>query len=131
MKNFNVVRLDSKGRVLVPFHIRNQMELDDGIELVVVGNENKEIKLFPLIKGRAATMHMLFSDSPGSLSKILDIISRSNIDIITSISRTLEKGELAEWSAIVDVSRCNGSMKKLESRLSKMKIVKKIEVDEK
>ncbi|HLD49330.1 MAG TPA: hypothetical protein VJB11_03115 [archaeon] len=131
MKNFNLVKLDSKGRILVPFHVRNQLELDDGMELVVVGNEKKEIKIFPLIKGKAATIHVMFSDVPGSLSKILNVISGNNIDILTSISRTLEKGELAEWSAIIDISRCNGNMKKLENNLSKLKVVKKIEVEEK
>ena len=131
MKNFNLVKLDSKGRILVPFHVRNQLELDDGMELVVVGNEKKEIKIFPLVKGKAATIHVMFSDVPGSLSKILNLISDNGVDIITSVSRTLEKGELAEWSAIVDISNCNGGFKKIEGHLSKMKVVKKIEVEEK
>ena len=45
-KNFNITKLDSKGRITIPFHVREYMGLKDGSEFLVVNNENKELGSF-------------------------------------------------------------------------------------
>ena len=128
MRNFNVVKIDSKGRILIPFHIRNQMGLDNGQELIVTDNEKKELKILPLIKGRTVKMKIYMNDNPGSLSRVLDMVTQNGFDVITSMSRTIEKGSLAEWSAILD--NINGNAKTIEKRLASLKDVKKTEIME-
>jgi bifunctional DNA-binding transcriptional regulator/antitoxin component of YhaV-PrlF toxin-antitoxin module len=130
MKNFNIVKLDSKGRLLVPFHIREYLDLKDGAEFIVLNNEKKELKILPLTKGETAEIKILMSDSPGSLAKIVDKLSDMNVNILMSQSKTIERGELAEYHAIADISQCK-DVKKISNDVSHLKNVKKVEVTEK
>ena len=130
IKNFNVVRLDSKGRIIVPFHIRDYLGLKEGTELIVTNNEKKELRIFPLMNGDSAILRTIMSDAPGSLSRVLGVVARNKVDILMSMSRTIEKGRLAEWSAIVDISLCK-DVKKFENDMKSMKIIKKLEVEKK
>ena len=96
MKNFNVVKIDSKGRVLIPFHIRDYIGIDEGMEVMVVNNEKKEVKLLPLAKGKTAYMRILIKDLPGALASVMSDISSHGVDILMSQSKTIEKGSLAD-----------------------------------
>ena len=128
-QNFNITRLDSKGRITVPFHIREYMGIKDGSEFLIINNENKEIRVFPLLKGKIAHLKIVISDRPGSLSKILNLVAKNNLDILTSTSKSIERGKTAEWTAIVDISMCK-NIKRVEQELSELtNFVKKFEVD--
>ncbi len=130
MKNFNVVKLDSKGRIIVPFHIRDYIGLKEGTELIIVNNEKRELRIFPLINGNTAQVRAVISDVHGSLSKIMTAIAKNNVDILMSMSRTIERGKTAEWSAIVDISECKNP-KKFESDMSKLDVIRKLEFERK
>src|SRR3989338_1478691 len=105
IKNFNIVRIDSKGRIIIPFHIRDYLGLKEGTELIVSNNGRKELKIFPLLEN-TAQVEILLSDTPGSLAKILDVLTTHNADILMSTSKTIERGKMAEWVAILDISEC-------------------------
>ncbi|MDI6722715.1 MAG: hypothetical protein QMD97_04090 [Candidatus Aenigmarchaeota archaeon] len=130
MKNFNVVKLDSKGRIIVPFHIRDYIGLKEGTELIIINNEKRELRIFPLINGNTAQIKIMMSDEHGSLSKIMGSVARNDVDILMSMSRTIERGKLAEWSAIIDISRCKNA-KKFENEIKELNVVKKIEFERK
>ena len=130
MRNFNIVKLDSKGRLLVPFHIREYLNIENGAEFIIVNNERKELKILPLIKGQTAEIRIFISDIPGSLAKTIDKLAEFGIDILVSQSKVIERGELAEYHAIADISRCS-NIKKVSNDLSHLKNVKKVEVIEK
>ena len=127
MKNFNIVKLDSKGRILIPYHIRNQLELEDDVELMITNNGNRELKVFPLLKGSTAEILVSMADTPGSLAKILSVINKQNIDVMMSISKTIERGELAEWNAIVSTSSCK-DIKKAEKAINSLNVVKDVRI---
>lgn len=128
IRNFNIVKIDSKGRLIVPSHIRDYIGLKEGAELIVASNGRKELRIFPLIAGSTARLHITASDGPVSLSRILDIVFRGNLDILTSISRSIDRGKTMEWTAIVDTSACK-SMKKVEKSLRKSRLIKSVEVE--
>ena len=130
MKNFNIVKLDSKGRLIIPFHIRDYLGLKEGNELIIVNNEKKELRIFPLINGNTAHVRIIMNDIQGSLSKIMGAISKNDVDILMSMSRTIERGKIAEWSAIVDMSECK-NQKKFESELRELDVVKKLDFERK
>ena len=126
MKNFNVVKLDSKGRIILPYHVREYMGLKEGVELLISNNEKKELRIFPLISG-TAELRIVMADVPGSLSKVLNMIAKYKIDILMSTSKTIEKGKIAEWNAIIDTNQCKDT-RKLEADLKRMTVVKKFEL---
>ena len=128
MKNFNVVKVDSKGRIIVPYHIRDYLGLQEGTELIVTNYEQKELRIFPLLKG-TASIDVLMTDAPGSLAKLLDAVSRNKAEILLSVSKTIERGKLAEWNAILDISK--SKRKKLENEIKKLGVVKKVHIEEK
>lgn len=93
--------------------------------MIVTNNDNIEIRVFPLAEDKTSIINILMTDTPGSLSAILDIVSKHSLDIIASMSTTLERGKLAKWDAIVDITNCK-DVKKMESDLKASKYVKKI-----
>jgi len=132
MKNSNIVRLDSKGRILIPVHIRNMINAEEGTEAVIIPDKNSShMKILPLINGKTAEIKLLLKDLPGSLAGIANILSEHDIDIILSESRTLARGKLAEWNVIVDTSNFNDGFETLKKRLLSSETVENVEVVEK
>jgi bifunctional DNA-binding transcriptional regulator/antitoxin component of YhaV-PrlF toxin-antitoxin module len=129
MRNSNIVRLDSKGRILIPIHIRNTLKADEGTEVVIIPDKNNShMKVLPLVNGKTAEIRLLLNDLPGSLASIANMLSEHDIDIIMSESRTLAKGKLAEWNVIVDTSNFNNGFEGLKQRLLNSELVKNVEV---
>jgi len=125
----NVVKLDSKGRILIPYHIRELLDIADGSEFLIMSNYNGEVKLLPLLKGKTAEIRIMVEDKPGNLTQITQILAKANIDIVMSQMKVLERGHLAEWHAITDISKCENP-KKLNADLSKVPVVKRITIEQ-
>ncbi len=129
MRNTNITRLDSKGRILIPAHIRKRIGAGEGTEMVIVpDNENRHAKILPLVNGKTAEFRLLINDAPGSLARIANIFVDYNIDIIMSQSRCVMKGKLAEWDIIADVSECNGNINQLKNALMSSDLVRSIDL---
>lgn len=129
MRNSNIVRVDSKGRILIPIHIRKFLGADDGTEIIIIPDREKgQAKVLPLIKEKTSEIRFLINDIPGSLAKIADTLSAYGLNIIMSESRTLVKGKSAEWDVIVDTSESNGTIEQLKKDLQHSKTIKGLEV---
>ncbi len=129
MRNSNIVRLDSKGRILVPIHIRHMLKAEEGTEVVIIPDKNNgHVKILPLVNGKTAEIRLLLKDLPGSLAKIANILMEYDINIIMSDSRTLARGDLAEWNVIVDTSEFSNGFDSLRERLLNSDAVKNVEV---
>ena len=129
MRNSNIVRIDQKGRVLLPKHIRNFLKADDGTEVVLIpDNESGNIKVIPLINDKTMELRFVIRDFPGSLATVAETLARNSIDIIMSESKTLVKGKFAEWDVIVDTSNYNDGIEKIKKQLLNNELIKKMEV---
>jgi bifunctional DNA-binding transcriptional regulator/antitoxin component of YhaV-PrlF toxin-antitoxin module len=131
MRHSNIVKLDSKGRVLIPIHLRKTLEADEGTEIILMSNdESREVKMVPLVKDRSAEMRFLVADMPDSFAMIANILATHKLNIVMSQSRTLVRGKVAEWSVIVDISGSenNGGMERLRSELSSSKFIKSFDI---
>jgi len=128
MKNSNIISVDSKGRILIPKHIRKILKIENGTEVVIVPEDNNQLKILPLIKEKTAELRFIISDLPGSLAKIAEVLSDYGINIIMSESKIIEKNKLAEWNVIVDLSECNGQLEKAKQKLLENETIKKLEV---
>ena len=69
----------------------------------------------------------MFYDRPGSMTKILSAMEKEKINILMSTSKTLEIGELAEWSAVLDITQAR-DMKKVEKELKTLDVIKSVEI---
>lgn len=130
IKNFNVVKLDRKGRIILPFHVRDYMGLKEGMEMLVSNNEKNELKIFPLFTGKTAEIRAMIEDRIGSLNKVHDVMEKNKVHILMSTSKTIEKGGLVEWSAVVDTSSLN-DIRKIENELRSLDVARKVWVEKK
>ena len=125
MKGMNIVRLDSKGRVLIPSHIRKDIGMIENSEIIVVKDQD-ELKLFPLYKGMNAKIKLLLRDVPGALAIVTNIIAKHDCNIIVSHSVPMEK-DLAEWSAVLQAKNTE-LLPKLKKVLSESNVVERVKL---
>jgi len=128
MRDFNIVKIDSKGRMIIPFQLRDYLRLREGTQVIITNNENKELKIIPLLDS-TVYIEIIFIDEPASLMKIIDVMARNKMDILMSTSKTIERRKLAEWNAIADAASSN--LAKLEGDMIALKGIKKFRVDTK
>ncbi len=125
MKGMNIIKIDSKGRVLIPSYLRKTMGLAEGSEIIVVKDED-ELKMFPLYRGMNAKMKIMLKDMPGALSSVSGIIAKHNCNIIISTTTPMEKN-LTEWSAIIQAKDLN-ALPKLKKVLLESEFVERVKM---
>lgn len=129
MRNSNITKVDSKGRILIPIHIRKMLGADDGTEIMIIPEHDRsQVRMLPLVREKTAEIRILMNDAPGSLAHIADAMAAHNMNIIMSESRTMVKGRAAEWDVIIDTSEANGGMDKLKAELEKSRDIRKVEI---
>jgi AbrB family looped-hinge helix DNA binding protein len=129
MRNTNIARVDSKGRLLIPSHIRSLLSLEEGTEIVILpDNERAEARILPLARQKTAELRITTTDSPGSLAVIADTLSQYNMSILMSKSRSVVKGKVAEWDMIVDTSQCSKRIEGMRSKLLGSTLIKNMEI---
>src|SRR5512136_2684310 len=103
-----IVRVDSKGRVTIPSHMREELGMREGAFAAVRINREERslaISLFAGVKAKLVEIRMRIPDRPGALARVARTLSELNVDLLSSTSRTMKKGELAEWVVIADFSQ--------------------------
>jgi AbrB family looped-hinge helix DNA binding protein len=129
MRNTNISKLDSKGRILIPAYIRSFLNVDEGTEIIILpDNEKSGARILPLVKDKTAELRITMADSPGSLAVIADILAKYNINVLMSKTRAVVKGKVAEWDMIVDTSKCNGKIERMRSNLLGSNLIKNMEI---
>ena len=129
MRNTNIARLDSKGRLLIPSGIRKFLNVEEGTELIILPDSEKaEVRMLPLIREKTAEFRITMADSPGSLALVAEMLQRYNLSVLMSKSRSLIKGKTAEWNLIVDTSQCKGRLEKVKSAMLGSSLIKSMEI---
>ena len=129
MRNSNIVKIDTKGRILIPIHIRKFLGVDEGTELIIVENGDKnQVRVLPLIKEKTAELRFMIADLPGTIAYIAETLANYKINIIMSESRTLVKGKMAEWDVIVDTSESNGTLDSFKKEVLDSGKIRNIEI---
>lgn len=128
MRGANVARLDSKGRILIPAHVRKNLKVKNGTEVILVpDHEKNELRMLPLVKGKSAKLRFVLTDLPDSLASIASLLDMNSISIIASESRSLSKN-LTEWDLVVDISQYNDGFEKLRERFLSASTIKSVEM---
>ncbi|MBI2579120.1 MAG: hypothetical protein HYW26_05390 [Candidatus Aenigmarchaeota archaeon] len=95
--NIAKTRIDSKGRISIPYHMRTSLNLDSSSEMKIAANE-KEIVLTPSMDG--VRVRIRFRDFP-ALLRVIKMISGFKVyigdDRITNFDR-----RNVEWSAVLE-----------------------------
>jgi len=120
MRMTEIVRIDSRGRITMPSHLREAVSLSEGMYVMLVADlDKKEVRIVPFADPEAKLIELCitFSDMPGALAKAANILATQGVDLLSSESRTLRRGKSAEWVVIADISRCKSKLEELEQKL--------------
>lgn len=119
MARTEIVRMDDRGRVLIPIYARDALSIGPETSLLLlVDQEQKNIMLTPITeKARLATVKVMLPDVPGALAKAAQFIAEKGVDLLMSESRTLSRGKTAEWTVVADFSQTKLSPKKIAEQI--------------
>lgn len=128
-----LIKIDDRGRILIPQAVRGMMGLRPLSETVGTYDSDKNLfMLMPLRQGgNFVRITFKISDRPGSLAKVANSIASLGINLVATSSTTIIPAKLAEWEIIADVNRdypLNERLKEIAENLKE--IVYEFEVEE-
>ncbi len=128
-----VVKVDDRGRIVIPGSTRKVMKLASGTKLMMlVDDEANEIRLTPFIDQNAnpVQMRIIMADTQGALAKITAAIGDMGINLLYEEAHVLRKGVEAEWQAIADLAPMKEalSMEQVKARILATKVAHQVEI---
>jgi AbrB family looped-hinge helix DNA binding protein len=104
MKHTEILKVDSRGRIVIPRSMRKALGLVENSQIMAISDsETKEIKLIPLPfteEGSFIKIQILIPDVPGSLARIASVFADLRLSLIYGETVVIKKGEQAEWTVI-------------------------------
>jgi len=122
MRMSEIVRVDARGRLVMPSSIRDALGLREGMYVMLVADlERKDIRIVPFAdpEAKLVELQITLRDAPGSLARVATVLANNRVDLLSTESRTLKRGESAEWYAIADVSKCECKLDELTARIKR------------
>lgn len=115
-----IVRINEKGEIKLPEGIRDCLGMVEGMHVLLKADVNRRELLivpFSTAEGDLVEFKVILNDIPGSLAQCASFLSKHNINLVASESRTLQGGEIAEWIVVADISKCNYNVRELCGKL--------------
>lgn len=104
-----IVRIDGRGRLVIPTEFREALHLIDNDELLLSLDEKTSSLVLSPISGQQTKLIRIdieFADTPGSLAKVANAIAKMNLDLLMTESKSYQRGKAARWNIIADTSNC-------------------------
>lgn len=123
--------MDYKSRITIPLKVRKLLGLREGMKFLVIANAlRKEVRIIPLaeLHAKVYRIRILMADRPGVLAKVATLLAEENVDLLMTESRTIRRGEIAEWIVMADLSKCKLDVSELLDRIRSFDFVKNIEI---
>ena len=107
------VRIDSRGRIVLPQHFRELLGLKpDDSAYVALDEQNKRIMVSPANEPDLVYLEILISDAPGSLAKAAAAMGKAGLDLVSTESHSTVRGREAVWRVTGKSARPIDSLKK-------------------
>ncbi len=116
----SLVRLDTRGRLVIPTEFREILGLKEGDEVLIsLDTKTDTITISPIYEGpdRLIKMEIEFGDTPGCLAKISKKIADMKIDLVMTESKSSQRRRKARWDIIADISKCSYSVNQIKQLL--------------
>jgi AbrB family looped-hinge helix DNA binding protein len=127
-----IAKLDGRGRVIIPASFREALALKEGSNVLLRADaKNKTLTILPFAvdSDELASIELAMGDAPGTLARILSLLSSLNIDLIRSESTAQERGRSAEWNAVLDFSKSRSSLAEVKKKLLKEKLAREVKLE--
>ena len=107
MKNSEILKMDSRGRIVIPRSMRQALGLKHNSQIMAISDsDSKEIKLIPLpfySDEPFIKIRILLKDVSGALAQIATIFGDMGISLLYGQTVVIKKGQQAEWTVISPV----------------------------
>jgi len=121
------VKMDDRGRILVPLAARETVGITPQTPILLVANpEERNIVLTPIPEAaRLVSLQVKLPDRPGALAKAAQVVAEHGVDLLMTESRTLSRGAEAEWNAVADFAKARSSPEEVARALMETGAAKK------
>ena len=116
----SVIKLDTRGRLVIPNEFREALDLKEGDNVLVsFDSESNTISINPIYgeEEYLVKMEIKFKDKPGSLAKVASKLANMRVDLIMTESKSYERGKKARWDIIADISKLTLSAQEIRNEL--------------
>ena len=116
----SIVKLDTRGRLVIPNEFREALDLKEGDEVLVSLNRKTDTLSISPVYGKSTDLvriELEFGDTPGCLAKIAKKIAEMKIDLIMTESKSSQRGAKARWDIIADISKSLFSVNEIKQKL--------------
>ena len=116
----SIIRLDTRGRLVIPNEFRESLDLKEGDNVLIsLDSKTNTLSINPIYgqENYLIQMEIKFGDKPGSLAKIATLLAKNKIDLIMTESKSYERGSKARWDIIADISKSNLSIQEIKNEL--------------
>ena len=120
IKMNSVIRLDTRGRLVIPNEFRETLDLKEGDNILLsLDSETNTLTISPLYGEQEylVKMEIKFKDKPGSLAKVASKLADLRVDLIMTESKSYERGKKARWDIIADISKLTLSAQEVKNEL--------------
>jgi len=104
MRETEILKIDSRGRIVIPRSMRKSMGLKENSQIMLISDSQaNEIRIVPLPftdEQAFLRIRILMRDEPGSLSQVARVFGELGLSLLYGQEVVIKKGQEAEWSVI-------------------------------
>ena len=127
-----IVRLDTRGRLVIPNEFRESLDLRRGDSVLLsLDKASNSISISPVYgdQQNLVLMDIEFGDAPGSLAEAASILAKLGVDLVMTESKSFQRGARARWNIIADVSGSGKPVKEIQREIRKSKKVESVSIE--
>lgn len=105
MAKLELVKIDSKGRVVLPQAFRESLRLREGDKtFLALDEENERVIISPGGERNLTLMEIEMSDKPGTLARLATALAREGVDLVSTESHSLDRSRNAVWRVLANTT---------------------------
>lgn len=105
MKETEILKIDSRGRIVIPRSMRKGLGLKENSHIMLISNpEENELRIIPLPFSEEnqtfIKIRIIINDEPGALGQVAKVFGDLNLSLLYGQEVVIKKGLEAEWNVI-------------------------------
>ena len=113
MSKLERVKIDSRGRIVLPQHFREFLGLtENDSAYATLDEENHRLLISPAAEKGLVHIELFFGDEPGALAKVAAVLAKLKVDLVSTESHSILRGRQAVWRIIAKDDRPPADLKR-------------------
>ncbi|MHA1522269.1 MAG: AbrB/MazE/SpoVT family DNA-binding domain-containing protein [Promethearchaeota archaeon] len=105
MKETEILKIDSRGRIVIPRGMRKSLGLKENSHIMLISNpDENELRIIPLPFSEDnqtfVRIRIIIHDEPGALGQVAKVFGELGLSLLYGQEVVIKKGSEAEWTVI-------------------------------